>query len=41
LASKEHAAIPVFSTVMMSFVIPITVITLVVMILRKPRTGIS
>lgn len=41
LASKEHAAIPVFSTVMMSFVIPITVITLVVVIIRKPQTGIS
>lgn len=37
LASKEHAAIPVFSTVMMSFVIPITVITLVVVLIRKPR----
>lgn len=41
LASKEHAAIPVFSTVMMSFVIPMTVITLVVVMIRKPRTGIS
>jgi cation:H+ antiporter len=41
LASKEHAAIPVFSTVMMSFVIPITVITLVVVIIRKPQTGAS
>jgi cation:H+ antiporter len=41
LASKEHAAIPVFSTVMMSFVIPITVITLIVVMIRKPRTGNS
>jgi cation:H+ antiporter len=41
LASKEHAAIPVFSTVMMSFVIPITVITLVVVIIRKPQKGTS
>jgi cation:H+ antiporter len=41
LASQEHAAIPVFSTVMMSFVIPITVITLVVVFFRKPRAGAS
>lgn len=37
LASKEHDAIPVFSTVMMSFVVPITLITLVVVLIRKPR----
>lgn len=36
LASKEHDAIPVFSAVMMSFVVPITVITLVVVMIRKP-----
>lgn len=41
LASKDHAAIPVFSTVMMSFVIPITVITLVVVMIRKPQAGAS
>ena len=37
LASKEHDAIPVFSTVMMSFVVPITVVTLVVVLIRKPQ----
>lgn len=41
LASKDHAAIPVFSTVMMSFVIPITVITLIVVMIRKPQAGAS
>jgi len=37
LASKEHDAIPVFSAVMMSFVVPITVVTLVVVLIRKPQ----
>ncbi|MFY9136242.1 calcium/sodium antiporter [Zwartia sp.] len=37
LASKEHDSIPVFSTVMMSFVVPITVVTLVVVLIRKPQ----
>ena len=34
LASQQHDALPVFSTVMLSFVIPITVITLIVVMLR-------
>lgn len=36
LASQDHDAIPVFSTVMMSFVVPLTVITLVAIIIRRP-----
>jgi cation:H+ antiporter len=36
LSSQNHEAIPVFSTVMMSFVIPLTVITLVAVVIRKP-----
>lgn len=36
MASKEHDAIPVFSAVMMSFVVPITLVTLVVVLIRKP-----
>jgi len=38
LASQEHDAIEAYSSVMMSFVIPITVITLVaVMIRNRPK----
>jgi cation:H+ antiporter len=36
LASQQHDALGAFSTVMMSFVVPITVITLVVVMLKKP-----
>lgn len=36
LASQEHDAIPVYSTVMMSFVVPLTVITLVAVTIRRP-----
>ena len=39
LAAQKHAALEPFSTVMMSFVIPITVITLIVVLVRKPRTA--
>jgi cation:H+ antiporter len=39
LAAQKHAALEPFSTVMMSFVIPITVITMIVVLVRKPRTG--
>ena len=35
LATQQHAALSMFSTAMMSFVIPITVITLVVALLRR------
>jgi len=36
LAAQKHAALEPFSTVMMSFVIPITVITMIVVLVRKP-----
>ena len=36
LASQEHDALGAFSTMMMLFVIPLTVITLVVMMIRRP-----
>ena len=35
LATQQHAALSMFSTAMMSFVIPITVITLVVVLVRR------
>lgn len=39
LAAQQHAALATFSTAMLSFVVPITVITLVVVVIRpsKPR----
>jgi cation:H+ antiporter len=37
LATQQHAALGMFSTAMMSFVIPITVITLVVVLLRRGK----
>lgn len=37
LAAQKHAALEPFSTAMMSFVIPLTVITLIVVLVRKPR----
>jgi cation:H+ antiporter len=36
LAAQQHDALGTFSTVMMSFVVPLTVITLVVVMLKKP-----
>jgi cation:H+ antiporter len=41
LAAQQHDALPAFSTAMMSFVIPLTIITLVVVILRKPTAASS
>jgi cation:H+ antiporter len=35
LAAQQHAALQTFSSAMLSFVLPITVITLVVVLLRK------
>jgi cation:H+ antiporter len=35
LAAQEHAALPAFSGVMLTFVVPLTVITLVVMWVRQ------
>ena len=41
LASQEHDAIPVYSAVMMSFVVPLTVITLVAVTIRRPSNHTS
>jgi cation:H+ antiporter len=38
LAAQQHAALGPFSAAMMSFVVPLTVITLVVVMIRKPAT---
>jgi cation:H+ antiporter len=35
LAAQEHEALGAFSSVMLSFVVPLTVITLVVSVVRK------
>ncbi|MFN3629109.1 MAG: calcium/sodium antiporter [Casimicrobiaceae bacterium] len=39
LAAQSHDALPVFSSVMLSFVVPITIITLVVTLLPKPKAA--
>ncbi len=39
LAAQQHDALPAFSTAMLSFVLPITLITLVVVMLRKPKVA--
>jgi cation:H+ antiporter len=36
LAAQQHEALPVFSSVMMGFVVPLTVVTLVVVVIRRP-----
>jgi cation:H+ antiporter len=36
LAAQQHDALGAFSSVMLGFVIPLTVITLVVVMLRRP-----
>ena len=36
LAAQQHDALPAYSGVMMGFVVPLTVITLVVMLIRRP-----
>ncbi|CDS49970.1 Inner membrane protein YrbG, predicted calcium/sodium:proton antiporter [Polaromonas sp. CG9_12] len=38
LATQQHAALGAFSTAMMSFVIPITLITLIVVLIRREKT---
>ena len=38
LAAQQHAVLGPFSAVMMGFVVPITVVTLVVSLLRRPAT---
>jgi cation:H+ antiporter len=37
LAAQQHAALPAFSATMIGFVIPLTVVTLVVVWLRQPK----
>ena len=37
LAARQHAALPAFSAAMMSFVVPLTIVTLLVSVLRTPR----
>jgi cation:H+ antiporter len=39
LAAQQHDALGVFSSTMLGFVIPITVVTLVAMTLRRPGPG--
>jgi cation:H+ antiporter len=39
LAAQKHDALPMFSAAMMSFVVPITIVTLVVVILRPSSSG--
>jgi cation:H+ antiporter len=39
LAAQQHDALKAYSAVMMSFVLPITVITLVVVVLRRPTVA--
>jgi cation:H+ antiporter len=39
LAAQQHDALPAFSAAMMSFVVPITVVTLVVVMLRRPAAA--
>lgn len=38
LAAQQHALMGAFSTAMMSFVVPITVISLIVAVIRKPQS---
>ncbi len=38
LASQQHAALNAYSTAMMSFVVPITVVTLVAVMIRRPAS---
>ena len=39
LAAQQHDALPAYSGVMMSFVVPLTVVTLVVMMIRRPAAA--
>ena len=39
LASQQHAALQTFSGVMLGFVVPLTVVTLVVVMIRRPTTA--
>jgi cation:H+ antiporter len=37
LAAQRHEALAPFSSVMLGFVMPLTIVTLVVMVLRRPE----
>jgi cation:H+ antiporter len=39
MATQQHDALPAFSGVMMGFVLPLTVVTLVVMVIRRPAVA--
>lgn len=39
LMSQEHAALPIFSTVMLLFIVPITVVTIVVTLIKQPQAA--
>jgi cation:H+ antiporter len=39
LAARHHAALPAFSSVMISFVVPLTIVTLLVSMLRGSRSS--
>jgi len=39
LAAQQHALLGTFSTAMMSFVVPITVVSLIVAVIRKPQSS--
>lgn len=39
LAAQQHDALPLFSSVMMGFVVPLTVVTLVVVVIRPAVSG--
>ena len=39
MATQEHDALEAFSSAMMGFVLPITVITLVVVLIRRGKSG--
>jgi len=39
LAARQHQALPAFSSVMLSFVVPLTIVTLVVALLRRQRAS--
>jgi cation:H+ antiporter len=37
LAAQQHDALPLFSQVMLMFVVPLTVVTLIALMIRRPR----
>jgi len=39
LAAQQHDALQAFSSVMMGFVVPLTLVTLVVVVIRRPAAA--